>query len=188
MDLRGGWYSFIGNGRHIEADSCGEGTNFDARVDVYTKCNQNGKGESCYAQSSPDVCTSGSSVSFNAKKGVKYYVYVAGNAHGSEVEGKYFKLHLFEVNNGSSGNKGGLGVIGTILVILVILFACALIGFVVFYIIQRMKNKGNGAGSYKSADDIDGVPIANDDTAQEEIPDDKELSAPSEKVSGEATL
>lgn len=190
VDRRGGWYKFEGTGKHMVADTCNDGTNFEAEVEVYKSCDTNtGKGSSCYARSTAGTCVGGSSISFATDKGKTYYVYVSAPAYGTSVDNSYFLLDLHELKQHSSSgkNNGGLGGVGIALIILVCLLGAALIAFAVFYIVQRRKNNLPGSRSYQSADDIDSVPVSSDTSAQERIPEDAELDSPSESKRGETS-
>jgi len=184
VDRRGGWYKFQGTGKYMIADTCNDGTNFDAEIEIYKSCEEStGKGSSCYARSTSGACYAGSSISFDTEKGKTYYAYVSAPAYGTSVENSYFLLDLREVKHGNSSEKkgDGLGAIAIILIILVCLLGAALVAFAVFYIVQRQKNNVPGSRSYQSADDVDSVPVASDTSAQERIPDEAELESPAER-------
>jgi len=194
VDRRGGWFKFQGTGTFLTADTCNDGTNFNAEVEIYRSCDTaSGKGSKCYARSTTGSCYAGSSISFTTEKDKTYYAYVSAPAYGSSVANSYFLLQLREMSHHSSSSQkggGGIGAAGTILIILVCLLGAALVAFVIFYFVQRFKGQAPGSSSYQSADDVDAVPVASNTSAQERIPDDADLDSPSEGkgVAPSATL
>jgi hypothetical protein len=84
----GVWYEVIGTGALISADTCGDGTNFDTMISVYT----GGCGALQCVGGDDDGCgvANRSSITWTSQIGVSYLVYV----HGFEAATGDFQLEI----------------------------------------------------------------------------------------------
>lgn len=87
---QGVWYTVVGTGNKMRADTCGGYTDFDTIIEVYSGCGPN----ACMNYNDDTTsCGRASMVEFNTDLGATYYIFITGFGDTTGV----FSLNVFDV-------------------------------------------------------------------------------------------